>query len=159
MRSVDSTLHHHSLLGIPVKAAGDKRTRTNRQNLHSFLNTFIFNVFTSFNLLCSSEVLQAFCSMTMAIRVFLFFLLHYFSSCSPNTSGWRSVECISTSGEAYVHHCECRASQGASNIDLSCASTPVLLAFPSSQKDFLSPCFNKQENPGGFYFITVFLLL
>lgn len=61
-----------------LKLQETKVQTTNRQNLHPFLNTFIFNVFTSFNLLCSSEVLQAFCSMTMAIWVFLFFSVALF---------------------------------------------------------------------------------
>lgn len=57
--------HHRPLLNGRQKYKQEQTART--YILFCFLNTFIFNVCTSFNLLCRSEVLQAFCSVTMAI--------------------------------------------------------------------------------------------
>lgn len=74
-RSISRQTRKHK---VPKKQLGES----------AFLNTFLFNVFTSLNLLRRAEVLQAFCSVTMAVV----FSAALFCSCCLNVSGWRPAE-------------------------------------------------------------------
>lgn len=139
-----------------------------------FLNTFIFNVFTSFNLLCRSEVLQAFLfSGRGRLDVFFFFSVALFSSQHVVLApGGRPSPLLRHMYIVInVEQGRAEGERSASNIDTLnrfCASTPLFFLFSCCccwvslhpQMVFVSPCFNKQSRIQDIYFhITVFLLL